>query len=258
MRLAAAVLVLGLGACVPAARTPLVREPASGLAGQPVEVLLAEAEASFGKKPQLAAVHRAQALFQEAAQAEPARIEGLAGTVRVAAWLIEHEPGADRGRLAEEAVEAGRECQARAPGSAACDYWLAVALGMKLREQGAVALAGLGQMVELLRRAVAAEPGLDSGGPGRVLALVLLRAPGWPLGPGDAEAALEEARRVVELAPEHPLNRLVLGEMLEANGEAEAARAEYEQARALARQRAESGDADGAEWAAQAEAALAR
>lgn len=260
MRRAAAALLV-LAACAPAVRAPVlgsIRTPESP--GRPVEALLAEAEASFARRPDRDAVQQALALYREAAQAEPARIEGLTGAVRVSAWLVEHEAGGERrAPLAAEAVEAGRACQARAPGSAACDYWLAVALGLELRERPAAALAGgVGQVVELLRRAAASEPGLDGGGPERVLALVLLRAPGWPVGPGDPEAALAEARRAVERAPDHPLNRLVLGEALEINGEAEAARAAFEQALELARRRAAAGDADGAEWAAQAEAALAR
>lgn len=257
-RRAAALLVLA--ACAPAVRAPVGSVRAPGSPSRPVEALLAEAEASFTRRPDRDAVQQALALYREAAQAEPARIEGLIGAVRVSAWLVEHEAGGERrAPLAAEAVEAGRACQARAPGSAACDHWLAVALGLELRERPAAALAGgVGQVVELLRRAAAAEPGLDGGGPERVLALVLLRAPGWPVGPGDPEAALTEARRAVERAPDHPLNRLVLGEALEANGEAEAARAAFEQALELARRRAAAGDADGAELAAQADAALAR
>ena len=41
---------------------------------------------------------------------------------------------------------------------------------------------------------------------------MLLRAPGWPLGPGDPEAALPEAQAAARLAPDYPPNQLVLGE----------------------------------------------
>ena len=58
------------------------------------------------------------------------------------------------------------------------------------------------RMVKLLREAIAADPRLDHAGPHRVLALVLLRAPGWPVGPGDPEGALGEARAAAALFPD--------------------------------------------------------
>jgi hypothetical protein len=108
-------------------------------------------------------------------------------------------------------------------------------------------------MVEALERAATVEPALDAGGPDRVLALVRLRAPGWPLGPGDAEAGLASAARAVALAPEHPPNQLALAEALARNGRPREAAAAYERALALAREREASGEPDAPEWAAEAE-----
>jgi cytochrome c-type biogenesis protein CcmH/NrfG len=67
-----------------------------------------------------------------------------------------------------------------------------------------------------------------------VLALVLTRAPGWPVGPGDSEAALAEAKKAVAIAPQSAANQLVLGEALKANDDEEGALAAYRKAADLA------------------------
>jgi hypothetical protein len=128
----------------------------------------------------------------------------LAAEVHALARRIEREPEA-RGRaaLAEEAVTAGQRCQQAAPDTPPCDYALAIALGLQARERPATVSEGLARMAALLRRAAAADPALDRAGPERVLALLLLRAPGWPLGPGDPEEGLAVARRAAARFPDH-------------------------------------------------------
>lgn len=219
--------------------------------------LMAQAQAAYSRRPDAAAVRLAERLFTEAAAADPAGVAALAGAVQARAWLVEHtRSAAERLALATAAVEGGQWCQRRAPESPVCDYWLAVGLGLQARERAATAKAGLKIMVAALRRAAAADPGQDQAGPHRVLALVLLRAPGWPLGPGDAEAALVEARAAVALAPDHPPNQSALGEALLANGRAPEGRAALGRALDLARARAAAGDPDASDWVREAERLL--
>jgi hypothetical protein len=111
-------------------------------------------------------------------------------------------------------------------------------------------------MLQHLRRAAAADPALDLAGPERVAALVLLRAPGWPLGPGDPDSGLLEARRAAARFPDHPPNQLALAEALLATGAAEAGRAAARRAVELARGLAARGDPDAAGWAAEGERLL--
>jgi hypothetical protein len=99
-------------------------------------------------------------------------------------------------------------------------------------------------MVKLLRQAGAADPRLDRAGPHRVLALVLLRAPGWPLGPGDPEEALREAKAAAGLFPDDAENQLALGEALAKNGDEAGARAALDRAASLAAGAARAGDPD--------------
>jgi hypothetical protein len=89
-------------------------------------------------------------------------------------------------------------------------------------------------MVQNLDAADAADPNYDNAGPSRVKALVLVRAPGWPIGPGDADSGVVAARRAVSLQPDYPPNVLALAEALGKTGDAVGARESYAHARDLA------------------------
>lgn len=170
--------------------------------------------------------------------------------VRDLARRVERETTAkERERLAIEAVDTARPC---GPGPA-CAYWLAVAIGLQARERPSTASDGILRMLDLLRGAEAEEPALEHGGPARVTALVLLRAPGWPLGPGDAESGLEAARRAIAIDASYPPNRLALAEGLLRTGDRRGAEAE---ARGAAEAARSTDDPDAADWIRDAERLL--
>jgi hypothetical protein len=173
----------------------------------------------------------------------------LAARVHALAREIEREPSASRrDALAEEAVLAGQRCEQAADGTAPCDYALGIALGMQARERPSTLRAGLARMAALLRRAATSEPALDRAGPDRVLSLLLLRAPGWPLGPGDPEEALAAARRAVALDPAYAPNVLALSEGLTATGDADGGREAAARALRLAEEAAAAGVAEADGW----------
>jgi hypothetical protein len=251
-----------LGGCASALREPpplaTTGEGAAPAAPADVDRLLAEAAAAFAHRPDPAAVDRARTLFLAAAAADESRVEALLGAAEAVAWLIEHE--ADAGRrsaLASEGVELGQWCQRRAPAEVACRYRLALALGLQARERPRTSADGLERMFALLTEVAATDPGLDHAGPHRVAALVLLRAPGWPFGPGDPEEGLAAARQAVEVDAAYPPNQLVLGEALAATGASDEGRAAWQHAHALAVARSAEGDPDAAAWAEEAAEALA-
>jgi hypothetical protein len=144
----------------------------------------------------------------------------------------------------------------RQPANVECDYRLAIALGQQAREKTSTGKDALNHIVELLHKAIAAKPDLESAGPHRVLALVLLRAPSWPVGPGDTEAGLEEAKAAVKLFPNAADNQLALGEALVANNSRAEAHVAYSRALALATSANASGDVEAAKTISDAKAGI--
>jgi hypothetical protein len=220
---------------------------------------LARAEAELARMPDPAAVQTAQELFVEAARVDGAPVEAFLGAARSTAWLIEHsDDGGRRKELAVEGVQIGQWCRTLHPDVPECTYRLALAVGQQARERAATATDGLDVMVELLNEVIAEAPELDFAGGQRVLALVLVRAPGWPTGPGDPEYALEFARAAVELFPDYPPNQLVLGEALLENGRVDEATERLQRGLELAGAEPGAGHPESADWIAQAEEVLAK
>jgi hypothetical protein len=253
--------LLPLG-CTSALKEP---PPVSVLAGGPpasadvdVGALLARADDHLARRPDIGAVTNARQLYLEAISTSAPPLEGFIGAARATAWLIEHvDDGRRREELAVEGVQIGQWCRRHHPDAPECRYHLALSVGQQAREKPSTATDGLEVMVGLLEALVAEAPEIDRAGPDRTLALVLLRAPGWPTGPGDPEFGLEHARAAVEAYPEHPPNQLVLGEALLENGLPVEARAALELGVAQAQALVEHGDADAAKWLAKGREALA-
>ena len=111
-------------------------------------------------------------------------------------------------------------------------YLHALNLGLFVRAKGMMAVGRLSELVSRLKVAGAA-PALDEGGPLRVLGLLYVKAPGWPMGPGDLDAALELLGQAVRDYPDHPLNHLYLAYALVDAGERGQAAAELLRAKSL-------------------------
>jgi hypothetical protein len=251
-------LVLACAACSSALQEP---QPLSSMAtsapsGRSVEELMHDADAAWEHRGEPGKAARAQQLYIEAANGAPTRSDPVLGAMRALTFRIEYEPGVDKAKLAEQEVDLGQWCQRRDPQNAECDYRLAIALGQEARERTSVGHDAVNRMVELLKNAVAKVPQVEEGGPHRVLAIVLLRAPGWPAGPGDAEAGLAQAKAAVAAFPNMPPNQLTLGEALAANDSTAAAHTAYSRALALATARI--GDPEAKQWVAEAREGLAK
>jgi hypothetical protein len=187
----------------------------------------------------------------------PVSVEELASAIAADAQRSDHEPDAKiRGELATEASRDAEACLAREPQAAACLYGRAVALGLEARAHPTRAGELLNSMLESLASAESADPNYDQAGPARVRALVLIRAPGWPLGPGDAAAGLVAARRAATLRPQYPPNFLALAEALAKTGDPNGAREYYQRARDAAQALPSSAERDG--WLREADEALRR
>ncbi len=187
----------------------------------------------------------------------PSSVAELAAAIETDAQRSDHETDSKiRRELASEASADADACLALEPQAVACLYGRAVALGLNARAHPTRAGEYLTSMLDALTRAESADPSYDEAGPARVRALVLIRAPGWPLGPGDADAGLAAARRAVTLRPDYPPNLLALAEALAKTGDAGGALQIYTRARDAAQALPASPDRD--EWLHQADQGLQR
>jgi len=192
-----------------------------------------------------------------AENAGPSSVAVLAAAIQADAQRSDHESDSKiRGELAAQAGGDAQACLARDPQAAACLYGQAIALGLEARVHPARAGETLSHMLDALARAEAADPNYDEAGPARVRALVLIRAPGWPLGPGDADAGLAAARRAVALRPLYPPNLLALAEALAKTGDQSGARQNYTRAHDAALALPAAPDRD--DWLREADQALQR
>jgi hypothetical protein len=184
-------------------------------------------------------------------------VAALAAAVSMDAKRSDHEPDSKvRGSLAEDAGRDADLCLAREPQAAACLYGHAIALGLEARAHPTRAGESLNSMLDALAKTEAVDPDYDEAGPARVRALVLIRAPGWPLGPGDAEAGLVAARRAVSHRPLYPANLLALAEALAKTGDAGGAHDNYARAHDAALALPASDDRD--QWLREAEQGMQR
>lgn len=218
---------------------------------------LRDAEAAWSRRPDPDAVRGAAELYRRAAVAAPADTDGIVGATRSLVWLAGHLPEPQREQVATEAVATAQWCESRDPGRPDCSYWLALALGVQADARRSTAIDGVRRMAELLRRAIELAPDADHAGPYRVLARVLVNAPGWPTGPGDPDEGVELAQIAVDRAPDYPPNLLALAESLGAVGRPAASREAYGRALEKARRAGEEGHPDAPEWVHDAERALA-
>jgi hypothetical protein len=184
-------------------------------------------------------------------------VEQLASAVAMDAQRSDLERDSKtRDQLAADALQNAQACLERAPQAAACLYYDGVALGLKARAHPLQANEALKSMLDALSGAEAADPAYDQAGPARVKALVLIKAPVWPLGPGDAEAGLAAARRAVALRPDYPPNVLALAEALTKTGDAHGAQESYRRALDLIQALPPSHDRD--DWLHEADQAVSK
>jgi hypothetical protein len=187
----------------------------------------------------------------------PSSVAGLAAAIQANADRSEHEQdGSKRAQLADEALSYADACMAKDPHAAGCLYGRGLALGLQARSNPTHFNALLKSMLESLQGADAADPTYDNAGPARVRAQVLLNAPGWPVGPGDADAGLAAARRAVELRPQYPPNLLTLAQAQAKNDDAKGARETYSRALEVAQGLPPGDSRDG--WIRQADQGLQR
>ena len=126
--------------------------------------------------------------------------------------------------FAEAAISAGGE------GDGAVHYYLAANLGLAVREHLTLAMDNLNRLEGEMKKALALSPGLDDGGPMRLLGTLYIKAPAWPKGIGDRDKGLDLLEQAVKKYPGHPLNHLFYAQAILAiddEGAVERAKTEF-------------------------------
>jgi tetratricopeptide (TPR) repeat protein len=189
--------------------------------------------------------------------ADSGTLDQYAAAIKANSDRSDHESdGKVRANLAAQSSSMADDCLALNAHAAPCQYSKALATGMEARAHPTQALGLLKSMLQNLDAAAATDPNYDKAGPSRVRALVLIRAPGWPLGPGDTDAGLEAARKAVLLQPDYPPNALALAEALSKAGDAKGAHEGYQHALDLAQAAPAGPERDG--WVHDAGEGLAK
>jgi hypothetical protein len=154
----------------------------------------------------------------------------LAAVQGAADHIDQVKDSGQRAQLLAAATMSAQQCLAVAADDAHCQYAQAQVLGLTAREHPVQAVGLLKQMLVDLTKAEGLDPALDHAGPARLAAVVLLRAPPWPLGPGDVDGALAAAQRAVQRAATYPPNLITLAQAQAKSESTAQARATYAKA----------------------------
>jgi len=239
--LAAGLLVSVLSACGPSLHGFSFRELRFHHRRLPedVDALKREAEVRFADPGPPDMVSESLRAGCKAVRTAPGDVDARYLACRACFWLMEYgetpvcyDPADDE----LEVVKCSKHCRAAVRGerdNPLYTYLLGATMGMEIRSSFVHTQAlNISSLIKVLERAVELDPGVDRGGPLRLLGAIYLRAPPWPRGPGDGEKALELLERAVEEYPEHPLNHFFYAEALQDDEEYEDALIELEEARA--------------------------
>jgi hypothetical protein len=190
--------------------------------------------------------------------AQPTSVSALAAAIDADSKRSDHETDSKaRADIAADASRDADSCLALEPQAVACLY----GRGVAYRAAGARAPGARRRVPEQHAGCTGAcrcsGPQLRRGGARRACGhWCCCGRPGWPLGPGDADAALVAARRAVALKPEYPANLLALAEALAKTGDGSGARDAYSRARDAAMAMPASEDRDG--WLRESDQGLAK
>ena len=132
-----------------------------------------------------------------------------------------------RSALAKEGAEACRLALKESPADAACLYYLGLNLGVLAQTQPLRALGLVREMETQWQACQLLDPGFDHAGADRSLGMLYEQCPSAPLGVGSRSKARFHLARAVQLAPDHPENRILWIEFLVQRNENAAAVEEF-------------------------------
>ncbi len=151
------------------------------------------------------------------------------------ATLVERNPGKSAGLEDARRGQAAAETAVRKlPGSGLAHYLAAYLTGLVAERAPLRGLALVPVIEREAQRAAELDPGVDRGGPDRMLGELYLRAPGSPFSVGNRDKAVRHYQRAVAAEPAAAENRLGLAEALLAGDRTDEACGELRAIRAAA------------------------
>ncbi len=193
-----------------------------------------EGDAAWAQRDTVGMPEAARLAYWKAAAADPEQDSSYWKAARASSLVGRRARGKEaRADAFERGLHTAQLLLDRRPDLPEAHYYLATNLGLLARERPSRGHEAVKEMIQHLEEVAQTAPELEEGGAERALALVYLRAPGWPTSVGDLEAGLRHALRSVEQAPAYPGNQLALAEAWEANGDWDQARTVLDHASTL-------------------------
>ena len=148
-------------------------------------------------------------------------------------WLAQYGEDKQRLPLGRDAVRHAERMIELRPDRVEGHYFRAGSLGLVLQHDPSAGLKRLPEVVASLERAIEINGRFYRAAPHLALGAILLKAPPFPTGPGDLDAALENLEQAVKLAPRWPENWLWLADAKLADGDLAGAKQDAKRAQVL-------------------------
>lgn len=186
---------------------------------------LAQADALFAQRADLAKARQAADLYQKALQADPKNEQAAYKLARTYYWIGKHQK-TDEEKVAvfEKGIAAAKKALAINPDSLGGHFWLGVCYGVYGSAKGVMkSLSLVDPIKQEMAAVIAKDPSYDSGGAYRVLGRLYFKLPG--LFGGSNSKAVENLQTALKYGPHRWLNHIYLAEVYMDEGEKEKARA---------------------------------
>ena len=178
------------------------------------EELVLDGRGAFLKERRdIPSVERSHAAYKQALSIRADDYVVLWEAARTAVWLSNYGPEDKQEDYARDGITwANTAVKIKPDGEEGLFYDGALA-GKIAELDMAYGIDGLETIQKRMRQLIEMKSTYIYGGPDRVLAIVLMRSPGSPIGPGDWDEAEKHMTRALEIDPNWPENQLYMAEL---------------------------------------------
>lgn len=160
--------------------------------------------------------------LDKAHQLEPKNYEAAWKAARACGWLADElydpqNPGDNKTKRAHfsgRGVEYAKAAMDANPGGVEGHYYSGINLGLSATTKTVGAKFTVPSVRDAAKKAMQIDASYDHGGPPRLLGSLYAEAPPWPASIGDPDKGVELLEQAQKLAPDYPLNNVLLGNAL--------------------------------------------